>query len=97
MILFNFQDEVVFLNGVDQIEWRVIQAICIGEGEYLLILDGFTLKIMARVLSTHPVNPADILSPDNSGRYIINGINRQMTKFISATELNTMEWCSLTS
>lgn len=43
------------------IKWRVTQSVCIDEGYYLLTLDSRLLKIMAMVLSTHPINATDIL------------------------------------
>ncbi|EBP3303434.1 hypothetical protein OJ34_09925 [Salmonella enterica subsp. enterica] len=79
------------MSDTNDLEWRVIQSVCIGEGEYLLILDGTEIKIMARALATHPINPTDILSPTREGVYIVNNIYQQMVKFFSATELNTAE------
>ncbi|HAU3221072.1 TPA: hypothetical protein JDH29_000355 [Salmonella enterica subsp. houtenae] len=83
------------MSDTNDLEWRVIQSVCIGEGEYLLILDGTEIKIMARALATHPINPTDILSPTREGMYIVNDIYQQMVKFFSATELNTAEWHAL--
>lgn len=83
------------MNKNYDIKWRVTQSVCIGEGYYLLILDSTALKIMAMVLSTHPVNPTDILSPIKGGHYVVNYINTKLVKIISATELTSAEWQAL--
>lgn len=84
------------LNKEINKEWRVIESVCVDEGEYLLILESNMQKIMARVLSTHAPNPMDILSPTSRKLYTINNISQQMLRFISAIELNYNEWCTLT-
>lgn len=50
------------MSDTNDLEWRVIQSVCIGEGEYLLILDGTEIKIMARALGN---------SPNKSNRYFV--------------------------
>ncbi|WP_171923162.1 hypothetical protein [Salmonella bongori] len=77
------------------IKWRVTQSVCIDEGYYLLTLDSRLLKIMAMVLSTHPVNATDILSPIGGGHYVINYTTTKLVKIISTTELNSTEWKAL--
>jgi len=84
------------LNKEINKEWRVIESVYVDEGEYLLILESNMQKIMARVLSTHAPNSMDILSPTSRKLYIINSISRQTLRFISATEINYNEWCTLT-
>ncbi|WP_325100522.1 MULTISPECIES: hypothetical protein [Citrobacter freundii complex] len=84
------------LNREIKKEWRVIESVCVDEGEYLLILESNMQKIMARVLSTHAPNRMDILSPTSRKLYTINNISKQMLRFISAIELNYNEWCTLT-
>ncbi|EDW6064632.1 hypothetical protein YT14_002787 [Salmonella enterica subsp. enterica serovar Oslo] len=86
--------DIIMIWNYD-VRWRVIQSVCIGEGDFILILESPMFKIMARVLTTHPINPADVLSPTKSGYYTLNGINTQRVKFTSSTKLNTSEWRAL--
>lgn len=97
LLIVNYiQKMEVLLNKKNGVEWRVIESVCMDEGEYLLILENDKQKIMARVLSTHTLNPMDILFPTSGNIYIINNITGQLLRFITATELNPDEWRALT-
>ncbi|ECC8922639.1 hypothetical protein DUQ00_07635 [Salmonella bongori] len=80
----------IFMSKNYDIKWRVTQSVCIDEGYYLLTLDSRLLKIMAMVLSTHPINATDILLED-----VINYTTTKLVKIISTTELNSTEWKAL--
>ncbi|MEG2267344.1 MAG: hypothetical protein RSA84_08390 [Acinetobacter sp.] len=75
--------------------WWVVESFFVAEGEYLLVLRGGSLKMISRVLSTHPVYPGDILTPVRDARYIINANKQQMLKAIEATAFTEKEWYML--
>jgi len=77
-------------------EWLVIDVIYMRTTEhYGLFLNADSLKIIAEVISEHPIQSGDILCPVMDAMYQVNRNEKQCLKVISATAFFASRWVAL--
>lgn len=77
-------------------EWLVIDVVYLKKQKnYALILHGGPLKMIAEVTTDFPVQPGDSLYPVRDAIYLINKIEHQHVKAISAVAFSATHWCFL--